>query len=57
MNNVRLPGVAGIIQGRKNKSLGVQKGIPDLELYLPGGRVVFIELKVMCFFVCQPDKL
>lgn len=34
------------IEGARKKAIGVVKGVSDLELILPGGNVVFIELKL-----------
>lgn len=31
--------------GSRSKAMGVRKGWPDLQFLLPGGKVVFIELK------------
>ena len=33
------------LEGSQLKQLGMEAGFPDIEIYLPGGEILFIELK------------
>jgi hypothetical protein len=50
------PGRQSKRAGGKRKALGLVAGEPDIRLYLPGGRTVFIELKKWTGAVSKEQK-
>ena len=45
-NEIHRGGKGGIIQGARNKRIGVSSGFPDYVIFLPGDNDLYMEVKV-----------
>lgn len=55
-NETHRGGMGGIIQGARNKRIGVSAGFPDYVIFLPGDNDLYLEVKIETGTVSKEQK-